>query len=171
MQTEWESISQCYIKDNHLTKSLDPKGGGKGVDWKACARLLNNHLMDLRLIEFEVIILRTIDRVSNLSGYSVRMGWWHNWIVIVCIFAYFTGGIKRVQTGHIIQKWDGVQSRCFNNTSIHDSCQVPKRLTHRALCCVLWQKIFRREFGTSTVCMAICFSSILDSVGVIEISR
>ena len=88
---ECESIRECYT-EYHLTNPLNPMCDGRGAG--GGARLSDNHLMALRLIEFEIVVPGPIiSNIFKFSRYGVRVGGWNDLIKIICIFANFIRGI------------------------------------------------------------------------------
>ena len=64
--------SALHLVYNHLTNSLYSIGG-RGVNGRVRTRLANNHLVALRLIEFEVVNSGPFFNVFKFSRYSVRV--------------------------------------------------------------------------------------------------
>ena len=122
-----QSVGQFCTKDNHLMNWFYSIRG-KRVDGRVYVQLANDHLMALRLNEFEIVIFGPVCHVFKFSRYSVRVWGWQDQVEIICEFAefaYFIRNIKRnikwVQIRCIIHKQDGAQSLSLNNTTGFDA--------------------------------------------------
>ena len=113
-----ERVSVSFTPSTTISRTRSIPLGGRWVNGRVRTRLANNHLVALRLIEFEVVNSGPFFNVFKFSKYSVRVWGWHDQVEIVHVFTYFICRVKRVQIRCIIHKRDGTQSRSLDNTGV-----------------------------------------------------